>query len=62
MELCKSAGAKACAKKAALLIDDGDLAGAKAELERAIEFDGFASAELRDRLDAIEVALFAMGG
>jgi curved DNA-binding protein CbpA len=61
VELCKSAGAKACAKTATLLIDEGDLAGAKAELERAIEFDGFASRELRERLDAIEVALFAMG-
>ncbi|MCA9600048.1 MAG: J domain-containing protein [Myxococcales bacterium] len=62
VELCKSAGAKACAKKATLLIDEGDLAGAKLEIERAIEFDGFATQELRERLDALEVALFAMGG
>lgn len=61
-DLCRTAGAKASAKKAARMIDEGDLAGAKAELDAAVRFDGGASKELRERIDALEVALFAMGG
>lgn len=60
-ELCRSAGAKLSAQKADKLISAGDLAGAKRELEKALEFDGGANAALTERLDAIEVALYAMG-
>jgi curved DNA-binding protein CbpA len=61
-ELCRSAGAKLSAQKAAKLIDQGDLAGAKRELERALEYDGGANPGLQERLEDLEVALYAMGG
>ena len=61
-ELCRSGGAKLCAKKADKLISAGDLAGAKRELEKALQFDGGANPALAERLDALEVALYAMGG
>jgi curved DNA-binding protein CbpA len=61
-ELCRSAGAKLSAQKAAKLIDQGDLAGAKRELERALEFDGGVNPALQERLEDLEIALYAMGG
>ncbi len=61
-ELCRSAGAKLAAQKADKLIGAGDLPGAKRELEKALQFDGGANPALSERLEAIEVALYAMGG
>jgi curved DNA-binding protein CbpA len=61
-ELCRSAGAKLAANKAARLIDAGDLDGAKRELLIALEHDGSANPALTARIDALEVALYAMGG
>jgi curved DNA-binding protein CbpA len=61
-ELARSAGAKLCAQKAAKLIEKGDLAGAKAELERAMQFDGNANPGLAERLEALALALYAGGG
>lgn len=61
-ELCRSAGAKLAANKAARLIDAGDLAGAKRELLIALAHDGSANPALTARIDALEVALYAMGG
>jgi curved DNA-binding protein CbpA len=60
-ELCKSAAARLCAQKADLLISRGDLSGAKRELAMALHHDGNKNPELAERLDAIDLALFAMG-
>lgn len=60
-ELCRSGGAKLAAQKAAKLIAAGDLAAAKAELERALEYDGGVNPALQERLQDLEVALYAMG-
>ncbi|MEZ4224962.1 MAG: J domain-containing protein [Polyangiaceae bacterium] len=60
-DLCKTAGAKTCARKAVRAIDEGDLVSARDELKRALEFDGI-NPELVERLEALDVALFATGG
>lgn len=59
-ELCRSAGARRFAKRAEELISSGNLAGAKRELQMALREDGD-NPELAERLDAIDLALFAMG-
>lgn len=59
-ELCRSAGARRFAKKAEEAITAGDLPGAKRELQMALREDG-ANADLAERLDAIDLALYAMG-
>ena len=59
-ELCRSAGARRYAKRAEEKITAGDLLGAKRELQMAIHEDG-ENAELAERLDAIDLALYAMG-
>ena len=60
-ELCKSAAARLHAQKADELINRGDLRGAKREMQLALHQDGGNNAELADRLDALDLALFAMG-
>jgi DnaJ-class molecular chaperone len=60
-ELAKSAAARLHAQKADELINRGDLRGAKRELMLAVHQDGGNNPELSDRLDAIDLALFAMG-
>jgi curved DNA-binding protein CbpA len=59
-ELCRSAGARRYAKQAEELISSGDLAGAKRSLQMALREDGD-NPDLADRLDAIDLALYAMG-
>ena len=59
-ELCRTASAKRFAMRADELISQGDLTGAKRELMLAIREDG-ANPELAERLDALDLALFAMG-
>jgi curved DNA-binding protein CbpA len=59
-ELCRSLGARRFAKRAEELISTGDLTGAKRELQMALREDGD-NPELFDRLDAIDLALFAQG-
>lgn len=59
-ELCRSAGARRYAKRAEELINAGDLSAAKRELQLALREDG-ENADLADRLDAIDLALYAMG-
>ena len=59
-ELCLTASAKRYASRADELISQGDLAGAKRELMLALREDG-ANPELAERLDALDLALFAMG-
>jgi curved DNA-binding protein CbpA len=59
-ELCRSPGARRYAKRAEELISGGDLTAAKRELQMALREDGD-NADLAERLDAIDLALFAMG-
>jgi DnaJ-class molecular chaperone len=59
-ELCRTASAKRFARRADQLISEGDLTGAKRELMLALREDG-ANQELAERLDALDLALFAMG-
>jgi DnaJ-class molecular chaperone len=59
-ELCRTASAKRYAGRADELISQGDLSGAKRELMLALREDG-ENAELAERLDALDLALFAMG-
>lgn len=59
-ELCRSPGARRFAKRAEELISNGDLPSAKRELQMALREDGD-NPDLAERLDAIDLALFAMG-
>ncbi len=59
-DLCRTASAKRYASRADALISQGDLAGAKRELQLALREDGENPA-LAERLDALDLALFAMG-
>jgi len=59
-ELCRTASAKRYAGRADELISQGDLSGAKRELQLALREDGD-NPELSERLDALDLALFAMG-
>jgi curved DNA-binding protein CbpA len=59
-DVCRTASAKRYANRADELISRGDLAAAKRELMLAVrEDDG--NPELVERLDALDLALFAMG-
>jgi DnaJ-class molecular chaperone len=59
-DLCRSAAARLHAQRASELISRGDLTAAKRELMLAIREDG-GNPELAERLDALDLALFAMG-
>jgi len=59
-ELCNTASARRYASRADALISQGDLQGAKRELMLAMREDG-ENPELAERLDALDLALFAMG-
>jgi DnaJ-class molecular chaperone len=59
-ELCQTASAKRYATRADELISQGDLSAAKRELMLALREDGENPA-LAERLDALDLALFAMG-
>jgi DnaJ-class molecular chaperone len=62
-ELCRTASAKRFASRADQLISEGDLTGAKRELMLALREDSAdgTNQELAERLDALDLALFAMG-
>ncbi len=59
-ELCRSPAARRYAKRAEELISKGDLLAAKRELQMALREDG-ENPDLVERLDALDLALFAMG-
>src|SRR3954462_274163 len=59
-KLWRSPGPRAYAKRAEELISHGDLTSAKRELQMALREDGD-NPDLAERLDAIDLALFAMG-
>jgi curved DNA-binding protein CbpA len=60
-ELCRSAGAKLSAQRATRFIDAGDPKAAKRELLLALEHDGGANSAIQERIDALDVVLYAMG-
>jgi curved DNA-binding protein CbpA len=60
-DIACSAAAKMCARRADELISAGDLRTAQKELKMAIYHDGGKNQELEDRLEALDLALFAMG-
>lgn len=60
-ELCRSAAAKLFAKRADEAISRGDLVTAKRELMSALSHEPEPNPELEERLDALDLALFAMG-
>lgn len=60
-ELCHSAAAKLHARNADRSISQGDLLTAKRELLLALSHEDEQSRELLERLDALDLALFAMG-
>jgi curved DNA-binding protein CbpA len=60
-EICRSAAAKLCAERADRLISSGDLRGARNELKMALYHDGDENRELEERIEALDMALYAMG-
>jgi curved DNA-binding protein CbpA len=58
-EICRSAGAKLCAMRANKLLAAGDLNAAKRALEEALAFDGHANPALTERIEALELAIYA---
>jgi curved DNA-binding protein CbpA len=60
-DLCQTKGAKLAAGRADRLISEGKLAEAKTELQMALHHDGADNPELAERLEALELALFAKG-
>ncbi|MBX3181370.1 MAG: DnaJ domain-containing protein [Polyangiaceae bacterium] len=59
-ELCQRPAAKLHARRAEEHLTQGDLQAAKRELQLALYLDG-ANPGLEERIDAIDLALFAMG-
>lgn len=60
-DLCRSASAKLHAREADRWISAGDLVAAKRELLLAMRSEDAPNPELRERLEALDVAMFAMG-
>lgn len=60
-DLCSSASARMSARRADEYLSAGDLSAAKRELKLALYHDGNKNAELEERIDAIDLAMFAMG-
>jgi len=60
-DLCATMSAKFAARKADEFISSGNLSAAKRELMMAIVHDGGGNTELAERLDALDLAMFAKG-
>ena len=60
-DLCATMSAKLAARKADEFISTGNLNAAKRELMMAIVHDGGGNTELAERLDALDLAMFAKG-
>jgi curved DNA-binding protein CbpA len=60
-ELCVTAGGRRCAARADTLIGQGRLAEAKRELLMALQHEGGRNPDLAERIDALDLALFAAG-
>lgn len=61
-EIVTSPSAKMSARRADDYLTAGDMAAAKRELQKALMADGGRNDELRERIEAIELAMYAMGG
>jgi curved DNA-binding protein CbpA len=61
-DLCKTPAARHAARRADELIGKGDLSGARRLLKDALAHDGYDNAALEERIEALDLALFAMGG
>lgn len=59
--VCQSPAARMCAEKAESYLDAGDFRAAKKELQMALYHDGNDNPELAERIDAVDLAMFAMG-
>lgn len=59
-DVARTAAAKLCARRADGYLGAGDLAAAKRELKMALHHDG-SNPELEERIDAVDLAMFAMG-
>ncbi len=60
-DLCATPAAKLAARRADEYLNAGDLRSAKRELKMAIYHEGKKTPDLDERLDAMDLALFAMG-
>jgi curved DNA-binding protein CbpA len=60
-DLARSAAAKMCARRADELISEGDLRLAQKELKMAVYHDGGDNRDLEERLEALDLVLFASG-
>lgn len=60
-DLCQTMSARRAARRADELIGSGDLRGAKRELMMALNHDGGHNRELSERLDALDLLMFAQG-
>ena len=60
-DLCRTKSSKLAASRAERLISEGKLAEAKTELQMAIHHERGETPELLERLEALELALFAKG-
>ncbi len=59
-DVARTAAAKLCARRADGYLSAGDFGSAKRELKMALHHDG-SNPELEDRIDAVDLAMFAMG-
>jgi DnaJ-class molecular chaperone len=60
-DLCRTAAGKMSARRADEALGKGDMYGAKMELALALSQEGGKNAELEERIDAIDLAMFAAG-
>jgi curved DNA-binding protein CbpA len=60
-DLCKSPAARLAARRADQLIGRGDLLEARKALKDALAQEGYENPDLEERIEALDLALFAMG-
>jgi curved DNA-binding protein CbpA len=60
-DLCQSPAARLCARKADEHISRGELAEARRLLRDALTQDGFENLELEERIEALDLMLYAIG-
>ncbi|MCB9586377.1 MAG: DnaJ domain-containing protein [Polyangiaceae bacterium] len=60
-DICKTPSARLCASRADEYLNAGDMDSAKRELKLALYHDGNNNPDLEERIDAIDLAMFAMG-
>jgi DnaJ-class molecular chaperone len=60
-DLCRTPGAKLAARKADELIGSGRLAEARRLLQEALAQEGYKNPDIEERIEALDLALFAQG-